>query len=220
LHSAVCVLLLDAVVSKTSQHRKEMHMRSSLFLTSIAAAIASLSLSSAFAQSDQSDSGSNSGKTSLSAQEFVTRAAQSNFAEIKVSQLAESKAQSDEVKAFAKKMIDDHTQANSQLAQLAKTKNLKVPDDADMMHKASMKMLQVKSGSGFDSAFMEQMNKDHQKAIELFQSAATSTQLDPELKAFAAKVLPKLQDHHQLVAQIEQKMPSKAASKESSSSSR
>jgi putative membrane protein len=158
-------------------------------------------------------SGSESGSNrSLDSQGFVKRAAQGNFAEIKVSQLAQSKAQSPEVKQFAQQMIDDHSQANSELAQLAKTKNLKVPEDADMMHKAALKMLQAKSGESFDTAYMKQMNKDHQKTIELFQAAATAPQVDKDLQAFASKLLPKLQQHEHLVTQVESKLPSRSAS--------
>ncbi|MFL6606311.1 MAG: DUF4142 domain-containing protein [Steroidobacteraceae bacterium] len=149
---------------------------------------------------------------SLDSEDFVKRAAQSNFAEIKVSQLAESKAQSPDVKKFAKQMIDDHTSANSELAQVAKTKNLKVPVDTDMMHKAAMKMLQTKSRESFDSAYMKQMDKDHEKTIELFQSAAASPKVDKDLQALASKLLPKLQEHEHLVTQLESKMPTKSAS--------
>ncbi|MBV8742076.1 MAG: DUF4142 domain-containing protein [Sinobacteraceae bacterium] len=150
--------------------------------------------------------------SSLSSQEFVKRATEANLAEIKVSQLASSQAQSAEVKRFAQQMIDDHTKANSELAKVAQNKNLKVPDDTDMTHKASMKMLEHKSGESFDSAYMKQMDKDHQKTIELFQSAASSPKVDRELQALASKLLPKLQQHEQMVTQIESKSPSRSAS--------
>jgi putative membrane protein len=156
----------------------------------------------------------------LSSQEFVKRAAQANLAEIKVSELAQTKAQSADVKQFAQQMISDHTKASAELSKIATGKNLKVPDDTDMMHKASMKLLQGKSGEGFDKSYMEQMDKDHQKAIDLFQSAANSADVDPELKAFASKTLPKLKEHHHLVAQVEAKQPSASASAGSSSSKR
>jgi putative membrane protein len=155
-----------------------------------------------------------------SSEDFVKHAAQSNLAEIKVSELAQQKAQSADVKKFADQMVQDHTKANEELAQIAKSKNLKVPDDTDMMHKASMKMLQGKSGASFDTAYMEQMDKDHQKAIELFQSASSSPKVDKELQAFATKTLPKLQQHHHMVAQVEAKQPSSSAAADSSSKSR
>jgi predicted outer membrane protein len=161
---------------------------------------------------DQDSQAGQKADTSLDSQSFVKRAAQSNLAEIKVSQLAQSQAHSPAVKQFAQKMIDDHTKANSELAQLAQTKNLKVPDDTDLMHKASMKMLQSKSDESFDTAYMKQMDKDHKKTIELFQSAAASPKVDKELQAFASKVLPKLQDHEHQVAQVQSNVPSRSAS--------
>ena len=170
--------------------------------------------------SDASGQKSGAGHDTPTSKEFVKRAAQSNLAEIKVSELAQSKAQSPDVKKFAQQMIEDHTQANAELAQIAKTKNLEVPDDADMMHKASMKLLQGKSGSSFDTAYMQQMDKDHQKAIDLFQSASSSPKVDKDLQAFASKTLPKLEQHHHLVAQIESKQGSSSASAGSSSSKR
>lgn len=155
--------------------------------------------------------------SNISSQEFVKKAAEANLAEVKTSQLALEKAQSPEVKSFAQRMIDDHQKAGSELQSLAQSKNLKVPDDTDMKHKAAMKMLQAKSGESFDSAYIDQMNKDHEKAIKLFQSAANSSKVDPDLKQLASKVLPTLEQHHQLVAKLETNKPSRSASASSTS---
>lgn len=188
--------------------------KSTTFPACVAAMLAAIVTSSAYAQAGQSAStgtnarGANSssdGTSGLTSKEFVKRAAQSNVAEIRVSQLALSKTQNPDVRAFAQQMIDDHSKANSELAQVAKTQNLEVPDAPDMMHRASMKLLQAKSGDSFDSAYMEQMNKDHQKTIKLFQSASSSNEVDPQLKALATKTLPILEQHHQHVAQLETK---------------
>lgn len=166
-----------------------------------------------------SETRSESGKA-VTSEEFVKRAAQSNLAEIKVSELAQRKASSPEVKQYAQQMISDHTKANTELARLAQSQNIEVPDDTDLMHKASMKLLQTKSGEEFDTAYMEQMDKDHKKAVELFESASSSPKVDKELQAFASKMLPKLHEHHEQVAQIESKQPKASASAESSSSRR
>jgi putative membrane protein len=80
--------------------------------------------------------------------------------------------------------------------------------------------LKTKRGESFDTAYMKAMDKDHQAAVELFQAASSSTKLSPELKAFATKTLPKLEQHHQLVAQVEQSLPTRSASKSSGSSKR
>jgi len=135
-------------------------------------------------------------------QQFVTNAVESNLAEVEVSQLALSKTQNPQVRTFAQRMIDDHTKANSELQAVAKQKSLKIPDAPDMMHRASLKMLQAKSGTGFDESYISQMNKDHDKAMTLFQEAAASGKVDPDLKALASKTLPTLEKHHQLVSQL------------------
>jgi hypothetical protein len=55
-------------------------------------------------------------------------------------------------------------------------------------------------------------DKDHKKTIELFQAAAASPQVDKDLQALASKLLPKLQEHEQMVSQVESKLPSRSAS--------
>ncbi len=140
--------------------------------------------------------------TQPTSQQFVTKAVESNLAEIKASQLALQKAENPDVRKFAQRMVDDHTKANEQIEALARQKNLKVPEDADVMHRASMKMLQAKSGSSFDTSYIEQMNKDHEKTIALFQEASSSDKVDPELKNLAAKTLPTLEEHHQFVSRL------------------
>jgi len=135
-------------------------------------------------------------------QQFVTKATEANLAEIKTSQIALSKSEDTQVRNFAQEMIDDHTKANERLAALAGRKNLKVPDDTDMMHKTSLKLLETKSGSSFDKSYISQMEKDHQKALQLFRDAAKSTNVDVDLKAFATSTLPTLQQHEQSVAKL------------------
>ncbi len=140
--------------------------------------------------------------TEPTSQQFVTKAAESNLAEIKASQLALTKTQNPDVRKFAQQMVDDHTKANQQLTSVAEQKGLKVPDNTDVAHRAAMKMLEAKSGASFDKSYIEQMNKDHDKAIKLFQQAENSGKLDPELKSLAAKTLPTLESHHQAVSRL------------------
>jgi putative membrane protein len=135
-------------------------------------------------------------------QQFVTKAAQSNLAEIKASQLALTKTQNPDVRKFAQQMIDDHTKANEQLTSVAEQKHLKVPDDTDVAHRADMKMLEAKSGASFDKSYIERMNKDHDKTIKLFQEAQNDGKLDPELKSLVAKMLPTLESHHHEVTRL------------------
>jgi putative membrane protein len=134
--------------------------------------------------------------TPISNQEFVTQAAQGNLAEIQLGQLAQKKAASTEVKQYGQQMITDHTQAHNQLKQLAAQKKLTVPQSVSEQDKQVAEKLSKLSGPNFDQAYMNQMVQDHQKTISLFQREAEQGQ-DPDLKAFATKTLPTLQQHLQ-----------------------
>ncbi len=61
------------------------------------------------------DSGPNSGDVGQVMQDkmFLRKAAEGGIAEVKLGQLAAKKGSSDDVKAFAQKMVDDHTKLNN-----------------------------------------------------------------------------------------------------------
>jgi len=134
--------------------------------------------------------------------EFVKDAIESNLAEIQISQLALTKTSNPEVMSFAQRMIDDHTRANSQLQQVAEQKGIKSPDSPGLSHQAKLKAMQARSGADFDKSYIDQMNQDHEKAIELFQAAANSPQVDPELKKLAEQTLPTLHQHQHSAMQL------------------
>jgi putative membrane protein len=139
----------------------------------------------------------------IDSQQFVTAAAESNLAEIEASQLAVSKTQNPDIRAYAQRMIDDHRKANEQLAAVARAEMLNVPDDTDAKHKAVISRLEAKSGPGFDSAYVQQMTEDHDKAISLFRAAAASDAVDARLGSLAQTLLPTLEEHRDMVAQLQ-----------------
>jgi len=141
---------------------------------------------------------------------FVKMAAQDGMAEVGLAKLALKKSSNDEVKQFAQKMQQDHEQANEQLASIAKSKGLTVPQKLDAKHEAMMKSLSAKSGKAFDAAYAQHMAKDHSKAVALFEGASKSS--DPELAAFAKKTLPTLEEHKQLADNLESSVGTRTAS--------
>lgn len=135
--------------------------------------------------------------STLTPQQFVTQAAQSSLAEIQLSELALQKGPSNQVKSYAQQMIKDHTQANNELKQLAAQKKYTVPTSLDAQHQTAKANLSKLSGQDFDKAYMQQMEQDHVKAVSLFQQEASQGQ-DPALKNWAAKTLPKLENHERM----------------------
>lgn len=138
----------------------------------------------------------------LSDQTFVTKAAQSNMAEIELSKLALEKAESPQVREYAQRMVTDHTKASEELKTLAQKNNLQVPQELDSKHHKAMEKLQKEEGSSFDKAYTQQMKKDHEEAVKLFESASRSTELNPELRSFASKTLPTLQEHDRVASDL------------------
>lgn len=132
----------------------------------------------------------------VTAPQFVKKAAAAGMAEVEMGKLGSQKATNADVKAFAKRMVADHTKANKELAAAAQAKGLEVPSSPDMMHKAMMKKFEGQSADkDFDHDFMQQMVKDHKAVVELFGTAASDENLDPDLRALAKKTLPVLQQH-------------------------
>ncbi len=62
-------------------------------------------------------------------QDFVTKAAQGNSAEVELGKIVAAKTKNPSVKQFAQMMVKDHTTALNQLQELAQSKNLNFNDD-------------------------------------------------------------------------------------------
>lgn len=129
--------------------------------------------------------------------QFIMEAARGGMAEVELGQLATDKAQSDAVKQFAQRMVTDHGKANDELKSLAESKSIMLPTDLDAKHKATKDRLSKLSGAQFDRAYMQDMVSDHQKDVSEFRKQSQSAR-DPELKAWATKTLPTLQEHLQM----------------------
>jgi len=127
-------------------------------------------------------------------QVFVMKAARGGMAEVQLGQLAVEKASSDEVKKFGQRMVTDHGKANDELKSLAQQKNVTLPTDVDAKDKATHDRLAKMSGAEFDRAYMRSMLSDHRTDVNEFKKESTSGK-DPEVKAWAAKTLPTLEEH-------------------------
>jgi putative membrane protein len=132
---------------------------------------------------------------------FVTKAAVGGQAEVAFGQLAKQNASSPAVKQFGERMVTDHTQANEELMQIARSQNLDVPKGLDAKHQAKEQQFSTTKGAAFDKAYMQDMVQDHKEDIADFRKEAEHGQ-DPQLKAFAAKYLPILEEHLQLAQSV------------------
>jgi putative membrane protein len=132
---------------------------------------------------------------------FYTEAAQSNMAEIELSQMALQKSNNEEIKQFAQRMIDDHTKANEELQELAANKGVTLPSEPDEDQKETAEELSELSDEDFDEEYMDVQVSDHETVIGFFEIEADEGS-DADVIAFASKTLPKLRAHLEMAESI------------------
>jgi len=137
--------------------------------------------------------------------EFVSKAGMGGLAEVQMGNLALQKASSADVKAFGQRMVTDHSKANEELSQLATAKALALPTELAGEHKEAFDHLNSLSGADFDKMYMQHMVEDHVKDVAEFEKASTSAQ-DSDVKSWAGKTLPTLQQHLQVAKEVNGKV--------------
>ncbi len=133
---------------------------------------------------------------------FITKAMQGGMAEVQLGQLAQEKSQSNDVKQFGQKMVNDHGQMGDKwLKPAAQQMGISVPNGPSKKDKKEMERLQGLSGQEFDREYITMMVKDHQKDLKEFREEAGVAQ-DPNVKQIADKGSQVIEQHLQLIEQI------------------
>lgn len=137
-------------------------------------------------------------------QDFVTLAAQSDMLEIDSSKLALQKSDSAKTKAFAQKMIDDHTATSTELKGLLSSGKMSIsaPTVLDKTHQAKLDKLTKLQSKDFTKQYDDMQISAHKDAVSLFERYSKDGD-NPDLKAFAGKTLPKLQEHLKMAQDLE-----------------
>ncbi|MBV8551979.1 MAG: DUF4142 domain-containing protein [Acidobacteriaceae bacterium] len=125
---------------------------------------------------------------------FAMQVSQGGLAEVQLGHLAVSKATSPAVRQFGQRMIDDHSNADDRLKQIAQQENMTLPATMNPKDQALYDKLQMLSGPQFDKTYIKAMVKRHQEDVKEFQKEASKGK-DQALKSFASQTLPILQGH-------------------------
>jgi putative membrane protein len=141
-------------------------------------------------------------QTKVNDAKFAADAAMGGMTEVELGKLATQKGSSEAVKQFGQRMVDDRSKANDELKQVASKGNLTIPDSLDSKHQKRVDKLSKLSGPDFDKAYIKDQLKDHKKDVREFQAEAQSGS-NPDVKAFAAKTLPVLEQHLDLVKKLD-----------------
>lgn len=129
-----------------------------------------------------------------SPQDFTEKAASGGLFEIESSEaILATGAEDPDVKSFAEQMIADHKKAAAELKAAADKAGVTVP--AAPARKEAMKLEQLKADTGDkQTLYLTQQRLAHNDAVVLHRAYAESG-TNPDLKAYAEKVLPVLEEH-------------------------
>jgi len=124
---------------------------------------------------------------------FMKKAAKGGMMEVAMGRVAEQKAQNEDVKSFGKRMVTDHSKANDELKSIATKKGVQLPSKEHTSNWTS------------DKAYIDMMVKDHEKDLAEFKEEASSGS-DPDVKKFADDTAKVIQEHLDLVKDIQGKL--------------
>jgi putative membrane protein len=123
-----------------------------------------------------------------------------NQVDIDAGKLATSRSTSDEVKAFARLMVTDHTGVNRAATDLAgqldvtpqdnpTSQSLQADGDKNLAH------LKTLTGAAFDKAYIDREVAYHQQVIDALDKTLIPGATNEELKALLVKVRPAFVAH-------------------------
>jgi len=134
-----------------------------------------------------------------------------NQVDIDAGKLAESRATNDEVKAFARLMVTDHTAVNKSATDLAgklkvtpqdnpTSESLKSGGDKNLAH------LRTLTGTSFDKAYVDHEVAYHQQVIDALDKTLIPGAANAELKALLIKVRPAFVAHLEHAKRLQSSM--------------
>lgn len=125
---------------------------------------------------------------------YANAAAIADMYEIEAANIAWERSTSEDVKAFAKMLIADHTASTAKLKVLVDQAEGELPGSLDERHEAMIKALKDADDASFNQTFLDQQVEAHTAALKLHTAFAKSGDRE-EFKTFAADTA-KVVEHH------------------------
>jgi Domain of unknown function (DUF4142) len=122
-------------------------------------------------------------------------------------------------RAFARLMVLDQMELESQLAAVATENGVQLPNGPSEQAKQEMATLQEMSGAKFDAAYMQHMVQGHEQAVQRFKSEKGQAQSRP-VQAVVAATLPIIEQHLALAQAVQSGIQNQGAGTIGSANSR
>jgi putative membrane protein len=124
-----------------------------------------------------------------------------HLADRQLGNIATQRAANQNIRAFARRMMEDHSAANDELVKLAAQKGVTLPTALNQGHQKLRQRLSKLSGSAFDRAFMGAMVTDHRKNMRTLRRLAHASQ-DEDVQEYAEKTLETIGQHQKQAKDI------------------
>jgi putative membrane protein len=138
-------------------------------------------------------------------QEFLDKALLNGLLQVQTSGIVITQSQNQEVKAFAQKMITDHSKANKEIRELGREKSVALTGGTSVEQQKEMMELSKLTGTAFDKEYVRRMVANHEKDVAAYQKQI-DTGTDEALKKFAVETLPTLKMHLEMIKDIQNKL--------------
>lgn len=123
--------------------------------------------------------------------------------EIEMAKMAQNKAQSQEVKNLAEKMLREHQRLEKELKAAAKSENINMADyQLAGYEKSMMSDMEKLSGTQFEKTFVKHAKMAHEEAVKNLQSLQKRIDNKKFTNLVKTEYLPLLKAHRQMAANI------------------
>lgn len=135
------------------------------------------------------------GQLTEDVREVILTATTDGMLEVEAARLAESRAQTEPVRQFARMMAEHHARANEELAALAERKHVELPASLDDEAQDELEGLRDEIGRDFDEEYLDLMIDEHQRVIRQLEREAKRKGNDADIQQWASQTLPTLRSH-------------------------
>lgn len=138
--------------------------------------------------------------------DFIVNTLSSNYAEVKLAQLAQNRSQDPQIKDLAKMLETDHNRVISELKTYADKNGIAIPSEESNEDKDDINDLASENDTNkFDEKWCNELKDRHEKSINKFEARLNKSE-DMELKNWVNATLPALRNHLEMLKQHEDRL--------------
>jgi putative membrane protein len=135
---------------------------------------------------------------------FIQKAVVYNFIEVQAAQAALRRNLTAEERAYAEELVRQHSQANQELAALARQKRVEIATNLPSDRQEEIIELEGYQGTDFNERFLEERIDRHQQALRYLEDARDHS-ADADVRTYAGSGMIAVKRHLETAKQLEAK---------------